>query len=235
MKQILILLFFIGLLNARENPFLPTDINDTDMIASNNINNDGKEFQTQVIKFPSDARELVKAVFYYKSIDGSIQEKIVDINASFNRHDEFILKKEPKPIKSSSKILDVSVTTQKNDKKSKEIIDETSNNLPNIEPPLHSFNFMKLIKFDIYPMKINIFTKDKMVRNFIIDRPNKIVMDFRKFKTGFGTKTFKINKGIIKKIVFGSHDTFYRVVIWLDGNYHYNIRQSDSGYTMILK
>ncbi|RUT49791.1 hypothetical protein BWK67_05470 [Campylobacter fetus] len=237
MKQILILLVFISFLNGRDNPFVPTDINSTDLI-STNMKDSAPPFETQIIKFPSDARELTSIVFYYKSIDGSIKQKVVDINGSFDWHDEFVLKNQITPNKTASKILDVSVTTvkadnnsNKNDKPSTKI----SNLVPKIEPPLKSLSFNDMVKFDIYAMKINIFTADPKIRDFVISKPDKIVIDFKRKNADFNTKTIKVDKGAVKKLTFGAHDGYYRVVISLDGNYHYGIRQSDGGYTLILR
>ncbi|TWO18164.1 AMIN domain-containing protein [Campylobacter hyointestinalis] len=234
MKRFLILLVFASIFYGRENPFLPSDINETDMVASNVIES-APPFETKIIKFPSDARELSHAVFYYKSIDGNIKQKIIDINGSFDWHDEFVLRNQANPNKSATKILDVSVTSKPDIKKENVNIGLNTTKAPKIEPPLKNVNFSKLVKFDIYNSKINIFTKDEKIRDFIIDQPNKIVIDFKKPKTRLNTKTLKVDVGAVKKITFGSHEEFYRVVIWLDGNYYYGIRQSDGGYTLILK
>ncbi|ANE35250.1 putative periplasmic protein (AMIN domain) [Campylobacter iguaniorum] len=238
MRQILAFLALACVLNGRENPFLPSDINNADIITTN-ITKIAPPLDTQIVKFPSDAREISHVVFYYKSIDGSIKQKVVDINASFDWHDEILIKNQISPNKTATKILDVSVTSIKpNENPNQAVVAKTAANptiAPKIEPPLKTFNFMDLVKFDIYNSKININTKDKKIRDFTMDKPSKIIIDFQKTGTSFNTKSFKIDKGSVKKVIFGSHEGYYRAVIWLDGDYNYAIRQTGNGYSVTIK
>ena len=59
-------------------------------------------------------------------------------------------------------------------------------------------------------------------------------MDFNK-NSEFNTQTIKVHKGPLKKITIGAHKGYYRVVLFLDGNYHYGLRQSGNGYTLTLR
>lgn len=201
MRNLILVLFAISL-GARENPFIPSDVNTSIMITTNLIQN-APAFTPKTFSFPSDARELTRAVFYYKSLDGSIKEQILDINSSFDWHDEFVLKNiEPEmPTKSGLK---------------------------------DSFKFNDS-EFKIYNNTVVILTKDEKIRDFIINKPDKIVIDFKNSKSNFKTYTKPINKFPIKSIVFGSHDGYYRVVLQLDGNYKYSIDQTKDGYNVVLK
>ena len=51
----------------------------------------------------------------------------------------------------------------------------------------------------------------------------------------FSTQNIKVQKGPLKKATIGAHKGYYRVVLSLDGNYHYAIRQSGNGYTLTLR
>lgn len=232
-KFILIASCAIALL-ARENPFVPDDINVT-TLDSTNVSENAPKLDRVIANFPSDARELVSATFSYKSIDGSIKQKVVDINASFDWHDDIIISSQLPVTTEATLDLDDSIATT--DEQTKQAVAKAPKPLsvlPKMEPPLKSVSFMDFIKFDIFNSKIEIISRDEMIRDFIINKPNKIVMDFSR-SSDFATKNIKIDKGPLKKATIGAHKGYYRVVLFLDGNYHYAIRQSGNGYTLTLR
>ncbi|MCR8697075.1 MULTISPECIES: AMIN domain-containing protein [Campylobacter] len=236
MKKIILIASCAIALLARENPFVPDDINVT-TLDSTNVSENAPKLDRVIAKFPSDARELVSATFSYKSIDGSIKQKIVDINASFDWHDDIIISSQSPVTTQATPALDVSVTTTDEQTKqavAKQAAPKPLSVPPKIEPPLKSVSFMDFIKFDIFNSKIEIISSDEMIRDFIINKPDKIVMDFSR-SSDFTTKTIKIDKGPLKKATIGAHKGYYRVVLFLDGNYHYAIRQSGNGYTLTLR
>ena len=236
MKKIILIASCTLALIARENPFVPDDINIT-TLDSTNINQNAPQLDKVIAKFPSDARELVSATFSYKSVDGSIKQKSIDINASFDWHDDIVISSQSPVTDEATPALDVSVTTTDEQTKqaaAKQAAPKPLSIPPKIEPPLKSVAFMDLIKFDIFSSKIEIINKDQMIRDFIINKPDKIVIDFKK-NIEFSTQTIKVNKGPLKKATIGAHKGYYRVVLFLDGNYHYAIRQSGNGYTLTLR
>ena len=236
MKKIILISSCVLALVARENPFTPDDINVT-TLDSTNISENPPKLSRVVAKFPSDAREIVTATFSYKSVDGNIKQKSIDINASFDWHDDIIILSQPPVSSEATPSLDVSVTTTDEQTKqaaAKQATPKPLSVLPKIEPPLKSIAFMDFIKFDIFASKIEIITKDQMFRDFIINKPDKIVMDFKR-GSEFSTQNIKVQKGPLKKATIGAHKDYYRVVLSLDGNYHYAIRQSGNGYTLTLR
>ena len=227
MKRVILLASCVMVLLARENPFVPDDINAT-TLNSTNISQNSPKLDKIIAKFPSDARELVSATFNYKSIDGSIKQNSIDINASFDWHDDII-------ISSQSPVTNETTTDeQTKEAAAKKAAPKLLSVSPKIEPPLDSVSFMDFIKFDIFNSKIEIINQDRLIRDFIINKPDKIVMDFNK-NSEFNTQTIKVHKGPLKKITIGAHKGYYRVVLFLDGNYHYGLRQSGNGYTLTLR
>ena len=227
MKRVILLASCVMVLLARENPFVPDDINAT-TLNSTNISQNSPKLDKIIAKFPSDARELVSATFNYKSIDGSIKQNSIDINASFDWHDDII-------ISSQSPVTNETTTDEQTKQAAaKKVAPKPLSVPPKIEPPLDSVSFMDFIKFDIFNSKIEIINQDRLIRDFIIDKPDKIVMDFNK-NSEFNTQTIKVHKGPLKKITIGAHKGYYRVVLFLDGNYHYGLRQSGNGYTLTLR
>ena len=227
MKRVILLASCVMVLLARENPFVPDDINAT-TLNSTNISQNSPKLDKIIAKFPSDARELVSATFNYKSIDGSIKQNSIDINASFDWHDDII-------ISSQSPVTNETTTDEQTKQAAaKKAAPKPLSVSPKIEPPLDSVSFMDFIKFDIFNSKIEIINQDRLIRDFIINKPDKIVMDFNK-NSEFNTQTIKVHKGPLKKITIGAHKGYYRVVLFLDGNYHYGLRQSGNGYTLTLR
>lgn len=226
------LVFFAtcALLFARENPFLPGELNDLNLQSSNVVSN-AKEYESQIIKFPSDARELKKIVFFYKTSSGEIKQKELVVGASFDWRDEFELKIRENPAKSASAKFDVSVTTAP--VKSEQNAQKTAPVELKIEPPLKSFSYGERAKFSVYKNKIVIFTKDKLKRSFTTALPSKIAIDFRA-EVDLATKSIAVDSQKVKKVTFGSHDGFYRAVIAFKARTKYQIQATKDGFEVIF-
>ena len=77
-------------------------------------------------------------------------------------------------------------------------------------------------------------TDDKKIRDFMLNDPYRIVIDFKSNKT-FYTKSTKIKNSYFKKITIGNHDKYYRAVLYLDGYYDYKIIKKKSNFFIYLK
>ncbi|WP_291949829.1 AMIN domain-containing protein [Campylobacter sp.] len=207
----LIFLLLGILLNAKENPF------DNNIERKNLEFADFGPFQRQDFNFDSNARILKDITLRYINLDGSEQQITLDINKSINWHDSFAFVKSKTP--NTTPILDVSVTTTKEKKTGGK--NEEDNSTINIETPLFTGDIYNFISLSFYNNKININTRDKMLRNLSIGNPTKIIVDFAK-NQHFNTKTLQVNTANVKKVVFGSHKNFYRLAIYLDGKYDYD-------------
>jgi len=84
------------------------------------------------------------------------------------------------------------------------------------------------LNFYIKKHKLLITTQDKLIRQFMLVKPFRYVIDFKADKN-FLTFTKKTNS-FIKKIVLGNHNGFYRIVLYLDGTYKVNTKKTDEGY-----
>ena len=246
MKKILFLTLFLSFCLSRENPFMPTGELNTSVVTTNVIET-LSPFEKQHIKFPSDTKDFISITLKYKNLDGSVKEKVIDINKSVDWQDELILMKMAAP----SVVVkpDVSVTKDEPKIAMKPIKSDSNTtsqitqempqegNLTKQEPlkdvvivpvetgerkePFKSIKFKKAVfEFDL--MQIKILTSDVKIRDFMVDKDRKIVIDF-KSSSNFYTKTFKLDCGAFKSMVFGAHDKFYRAVVNLDGKYKYDI------------
>jgi hypothetical protein len=107
----------------------------------------------------------------------------------------------------------------------------------------HAKTYTQLSKkikiFDFLSVKVKgndlyIYTKDKKIRNFIVAKPYKIVLDFGK-QAYFNYKKVKLNKAPFTALSFGQHKGYYRMVIGVDGIYKYNIKPFKGGFIVDLK
>lgn len=219
MKTKILSLFFIftSLLYADENPF-KTDQNLSLMAQP--------EFQKEEVKFNSSARILKSITFNYINLDGSEDKIDLDVNKSIDWHDTYTISrlKSPDP----SKVLDVSVTIPERNNSKQEL-----NSTANVEIPLQVAKIYDFISYAVYKNKIKLNTNDEMITDFSVGNPSKIVVDF---KSGLisPTKNIRLSNSIFKRIDFGSHKGYYRLVIYLDGTYSYNIQKDASGYMINL-
>ncbi len=167
--KIWLLALVCGLALGRENPFAPSsDINAS--MASSNVVENLPPFEKQNFKFPADSRNFISVTLKYKSIDGSIKEKTVDINKSISWQDEFSIDKIAVPVVAPKS--DVSVTKEEPKAVESAAPKPTELNMTAQEPlkdivikPLEKTGPQKQIaykqtKFEIYPMQIKIFTTD---------------------------------------------------------------------------
>jgi hypothetical protein len=100
--------------------------------------------------------------------------------------------------------------------------------------PLREINFLDLFKMYIKNKKILIKTKDKLLRNFFLVKPFRIVLDFKK-DTDFLTIKKNLKNSIVKKIIVGNHKGYYRIVIYFDAKYMYKIKKTDEGVKIELQ
>jgi hypothetical protein len=87
--------------------------------------------------------------------------------------------------------------------------------------------YLKYFTMYIKNKKVFIKTKDPLIRAFFLIAPFRLVLDFKR-KTDFATVKKNLNT-FIKKVVIGSHGSFYRAVLYLDANYKYRIKKLDEG------
>jgi len=89
------------------------------------------------------------------------------------------------------------------------------------------------LNFYIKKHKVLIQTQNKLLRNFMLIKPFRYVIDFQANKNFLTFK--KQTNSFIKKIVLGNHNSFYRVVLYLDGTYKASIKKTDEGYLIEFK
>lgn len=219
MLKSLFFLFLSVALFARENPFVPLK-SSKDIGEATSIKDTRKEFVAQSITLPSSARILKSMELHYQNLDGSIESKVVLIDKNIDWHDELVLQK----------LQDKSVTMQE---PMPSISDEEEQSEAKIEIK-KSVNFQNRLTIDFIENNLWIKTKDKKLRDFLVTDPYKIVIDFKK-DLSFTTKNFLVDVKPFTKVIFGNHNGYYRLVIELDGQYLYNLEETEEGYQIRVK
>jgi hypothetical protein len=88
----------------------------------------------------------------------------------------------------------------------------------------------EFVKFETKDNIIKITTKDRQARHFMLNRPHRIVVDFKR-SVAFSTQSFNIESQYFQTLKIGKHNDFYRVVINLKDNFRYKLKRlSGTGY-----
>ena len=159
-------------------------------------------FSTQKISLPNSARAIKAISITYQNLDGSISNETLDINNKIDWHEPFVISQKQ------------GYTLKEKAKKRSKTINA------------------KFIKFVPKDKTLHIVTKDKMLRDFMLTSPHRIVMDFSR-DTSFKPKSFLLDQAPYKKIRMGNHNKYYRVVIELDGQYKYKLQSSEKDLSIV--
>jgi hypothetical protein len=201
--RLLFLLFIMLIpLFGRDNPFFPSDPTKRQVTTTNRIES-LKPFTPQTLSLPNSARAVKKISITYLNLDGSISIEELELNNAIDWHEPFVVSQK------SPKKKDIKKTQTK-----KKAID------------------VQFIQFVPADKSMKIETKDKMLRNFMLTSPHRIVLDFSR-DTSFKPKSFDVSEIPFKQIRMGNHDKYYRVVIELDGAYNYKLQASKDSYTIV--
>jgi len=216
--RIFTLFLLLGVLCfARDNPFAPVE----NIAKFTQVVKQDNHFKKADFSLPDNARVLKKIDVYYQNLDGSISRRVVNIDREIDWHNEFVLVYE-KNLKEKKKISTPVVAVPKNMQSDV------------VKRQIKNFKYKNFISFKVAKKRMIIFTKDSKIRDFMVDKPYKIVIDFKR-DTNFLTKTFRVNLPPFVSIVLGNHDRYYRVAIELDGQYIYNIKKDKGEFIITLK
>ena len=216
------ILLFILPIFAFANPFIsPKDIEKAQL----------KELEKEEIRFNSDARAIKEISITYLSFDGSEKTMHLSINKSIDWHETYFLGKNKSQSPNSTQIMDVSVTIPESNKIEKPNAD--LNLSSNIRSPNENGKIDEFLSFATYDKSIKLVSSDEIVGNFALGNPSKIVIDLKR-NVAFNTKNIRLKKAPFKRISVGSHGTYYRLVIYLDGKYSYKIEKNADGYTVLI-
>ena len=234
MRKIVFLLASV-LLFARENPFLPkVDINNPSPIE------EMKQFSKVAFNVPDDARVLNKLRLYYTSIDGSMKQYDLKIEEGLDWHKVYMLldadeiskqanKDEEKVLNEEEKIKEA---LNYEEEKKQEVVEVKKEEVVEYKPIEYYLgsNFSVIIDRNLILIK----TYNRLIRQFTLKNPNRIVLDF---KTNFTFKNafYNVSNSPVNQIYTGVHNDFYRLVLKLDGLYNYDVKKGKNEYIIKLQ
>lgn len=207
---LIVTLLFLNLY-ARENPFFPL-AGEKDLPNTTNKDLSASPLKRATMSLPSSARRIEQVTVKYKNLDGSIQSKSIKLNNAIDWH---------LPIFVSQSMGNLS--------------DETLVKKSKVKPSkyIHLFT-SKNVKFYKNNRELKVVSKDKIIRDFLLTNPYRLILDFKK-DVSLKSQTKKLKTTVFKKIVLGTHNGYYRAVITLDGQYKYTKNTISSGYSIHLK
>jgi len=199
-------------LQARENPFFPSK-GENDIPYTSNKVKSAIPLKQSSITLPSSARIIKKVTVEYENLDASIGKQSIELDNSVDWH---------LPIFISQNYSQTQTKTQTQKIKKKKII------------KYKEIASVKYVKFLASQENLKVVTKDKIIRNFLLVNPHRIVLDFKR-DTNLKSYTKNNDKGIFCKIRVGNHKGYYRAVIELDGQYQYKMQKLSNGYSFKLR
>ena len=153
-KFLITTLFLLTSIEARENPFFPSD-GEKDIIYTNKQST-LPPLKRATIALPTYARVIESVTINYKNLDGSQESKSVELDNTIDWH-------LPLFISQSYTKSDRKITAQHSQKKK-----------------LKKIASFKYITFLNSGKTLKLVTNDKTIRNFLLVKPHRIVLDFER-------------------------------------------------------
>ena len=194
-------------LNARSNPFFPSE-GEVDIPHTSNKSTAVAPLKRATIELPAHARVLQKVTIEYKNLDGTVHTKSIDLENSVDWHLPIFI----------SQNYSVNDSSAKTSKKLK----------------FKKIASSKFSSFYSSGKTLKIVTKDKIIRNFLLTDPHRIVVDFKR-DSSLKSLNKSIKNSIFSKVRVGNHSGYYRAVIELDGYYRYAMKPYKNGYIFTLR
>jgi hypothetical protein len=209
-KILFVSLFLLITLDARENPFFPAKGEKDIPYTSNNVISATPLKQTS-ITLPSSARLIKKVTIEYENLDASIEKKSIVLDNSIDWH------------------LPIFVSQSYTQAESKEQV-----TVKNKSIKYKKIASVKHATFFTSNKTLKIVTSDKVIRNFLLVNPHRIVIDFKR-DTNIKSYVKENKNEIFTKVRVGNHAGYYRAVIELDGQYRYEMQEISNGYIFNLR
>jgi len=192
-------------LGARENPFFPAE-GVQELPVSANIVKEYPPLKRAALTFPNSARIIKEVAVTYQNLDGSIDTKSITLDQSIDWH-------LPLFVSQSYSANEAPKTPKSNQSAAKELFKND------------------WIRFSHLDKEIHINTSDMMIRHFMLIRPYRVVLDFKR-DSSFKTVSKEIDATPFTKITLGNHGNYYRAVIELDGQYHTSVNNDNGQITV---
>jgi len=203
-------MLFVSLF-ARENPFVSTQNGAMPLSSKKEISID--PLKQASITLPSTARVIQSVTVEYKNLDGSQKSKKILLNNSVDWH---------LPI-----FVSQSYDLQKQKRQKKRTVHKSATSYKK----LLSLKFIKIYQNG---KSLKIITKNKIIRDFFLVKPNRIVLDIQQNIDIRSHEKELSNNLIFTNIRVGNLEGYFRVVVTLDGYYTYKLSHKNNTYVFKL-
>lgn len=223
-------------LNARENPFFPST-GEKDIPVTTNEDNSQTPLKRAAITLPTQARVLQKVTIEFKNLDGSVENKSIELENSVDWHLPIFISQSyaENPTAAQKEAVTVPVAKQKNVEPAPATPIVQKKTAPKAkETTFENIASIPFLNISSSSKSLKLTTNDEAIRNFLLVNPHRIVIDFKK-DTEIKGLIKKVEGNIFKKVRIGNHDGYYRVVVELDGHYRHDFKKVADGYLIELK
>ena len=211
-RALYITILLLTSLEARENPFFPAEGEKEISYTTNKVQNI-ELFKRSSITLPSSARIIKKVTIEYENLDATVETRSIELKNKVDWH---------LPIFISQNFSELPQKTDKELIQKKEIQEFK---LIASRPYVKFFENFKSLK---------IVTNDRIIRDFLLVKPHRIVLDFKRDRSVKSYSKENKNSRFVK-IRIGNHEGYYRTVIELDGLYRYTMKEVSDGYIFNLR
>jgi len=209
-RALCVTLFLLANLDARENPFFPAN-GEKDIPYTTNQTQKIEPLKRSSITLPSSARIIKKVTIEYENLDATVETRSIELKNKVDWHLPIFISQNFSETQSEKQVAQ------------KEEIQKFTE-IASIAYAKFFENFKSL----------KIVTDDKIIRDFLLVKPHRIVLDFKR-DASIKSYSKKNKNSRFVKIRVGNHAGYYRTVIELDGLYRYKMKKVSDGYMLDLR
>lgn len=196
---------------------MPPPAPKNNMVKDINIPLEGQEIKIAESSAESNKKSTKKApdsakIKVEKAPDSAKEEKILDFAKSQNLAKDSAQKDSAPSTKADIKASTKASAQAKN-----------STNPAKSQTPPKSQNLAKFTPYKINGKRIIIAYNGALKRHFVMQNPYRIVMDFEINKKFYKQNRYTLNSPHFKRLKYGLHSNFLRIVLELNGSYVYDL------------
>ncbi len=160
------------------------------------------------MSLPDQARVLEEVTIKYKNLDGTIETQMIHVNQSVDWHLPLFISQSGAPIRTNE-----------------------AQNAGNSKAEMVDFKFIFL---HVREKVVEIRTKDRLIRHFLMVSPHRVVLDFER-EASFLSYEKRLSTLPFTQVRLGNHEGYYRAVLTLDGRYRYAIEPTQEGLRISIR
>ena len=197
---------------------MPPPAPKNNMVKDINIPLAGQEIKIAESSAESNKKSTKKApdsakIKAEKALDSAKEEKMLDFAKSQNLAKDSAPKDSAPSAKANTK-ADIKISAKASAQAKKPAQSQT---------PPKSQNLAKFTPYKINGKRIVITYNGALKRHFVMQNPYRIVMDFEINKKFYKQNRYTLNSPHFKRLKYGLHSNFLRIVLELNGSYVYDL------------